>query len=165
MVAREIAKAAIAEAGKAETVTDDSAMVSRGEVRRAFAQVDGHIQGLAKMFNHNGQVVQQGFLSNDVWFETLRLITFDAVKTLTILCEQAGVVPDVKLKDGAVDMAGYWETAHANVQASMAQQAKLRAEQPQEPVVAAPGPDDEVLEFGGDFNPVEEESTDAVQAL
>ena len=162
-----VAKAAgdaVAEQRKNGTESGDpTEMVTRGEVQRSFAQVDQHIQGLAKMFNHNGQAVQQGFLSNDIWFETLKQLTLDMAKTQKILCDQAGIESEVKFtEENTVDLQGYWGKAQENVQVSMEQQAKAREQNPQEPVIATPGPNDEVLEFGGDYkSPEPQENANA----
>lgn len=145
-----MAKAAIKAVGETKGEDAVESEVTREEISKAFATVDGHLQGLANAFNSNGQVIRQGFLSNDVWFETLRLVVLDVARTQKDLCDKLGVQSLVLTDEhGEAHLEEYWNKAHASVVSSMEEQEAEAPEEDAETAIYSDGPI--VQEFGGDY--------------
>lgn len=128
------------------------------EVRRAFLQVNEHIQGLVKVFRHNGGVIQTGFYKNDIWLETFKLLAGDSASMLVALGEALNIEPSVRMKDGEVDWKSYWNDAKKNIDVVMEQEAP----EPQEMLIERPDDMEPLeVEFGGDYAVETEENDDA----
>jgi len=142
-----VAKAAIKAVDEQENDVVEEEL-TREEVALAFDTVNEHIQGLAKLFNHNGEIVRKGFYSNDIWFETLRLMLVDVVRTQNALCKAQGISSSVALlDDDSVAMEAYWEQAAINIEAAMNSEQEEHEDVPVLKDNDAPV----VREFGGEF--------------
>lgn len=119
------------------------------QVRKAFAQVDQHIQGLVKVFQHNAEVVQMGFYKNDIWLETFKLVLEDLVKNCVVFGD-----PDVALGQTAetvgLNWKHYWNKASAVIEKAMNDAREQKATEPEKRIIERL--DDETpIEFGGDY--------------
>jgi hypothetical protein len=130
------------------------------KVRRAFAQVDDHIQNIVKVFKHNAEVVQVGFYKNDIWLETFKLVLEDLARNCVIFGD-----PDVALGQTAenvgINWQHYWDKASAIIGKAVSTEQEKKAEEPDKRIIERL--DDETpIEFGGDY--ASTESAEAGQA-
>lgn len=121
------------------------------QVRKAFDQVDKHIQGLVKVFQYNAEVIQVGFYKNDIWLEVFKLVLTDLVARV------ASIAADTENK--GIDWQHYWDRAKVNVEKSMEEAKKAKAEAPPETPLIAREDDETPIEFGGDYASTESAET------
>jgi len=129
------------------------------QVRRAFGQVSEHFDGLRKVINNNAQVVNQGFMANDIWMETFKRVISDlALGKLRCLEEtttsEEGEATVTNIENKGIDWESYWTEANAFIMTRLQEAAKQRKEKPPEPLIER---DDELVTFGGNYAGDEEQ--------
>jgi len=123
----------------------------------ADEQARQNIGGLAKILKHNTDTFQQGFLANDVWLETFRLLITYQMRDIANLLGAAGLDTVVPMLDGDIDWRTVWEKGAETIQEKLqeAEQARASGKVPAMPPLIS-RQDSEVVEFGGDYTPPEE---------
>jgi len=129
-------------------------LADAGQVRKAFGQVDDHVKGLVKVFQHNAQVVQVGFYKNDIWLDTFKLVLEDVVRgTVQCVIEETqvkkdGAIMTEKVNKG-IDWQKYWDQAKVNVDEAMT---KPTNQVPEQQLIERPDDMQPIeMEFGGDY--------------
>lgn len=129
-------------------------LADANEVKKAFGQVEQHIKGLVKVFQHNTQVVQVGFYKNDIWLDTFKLVLDDLVlgNVQCVIEEQEvkrdGAIMTEKVNKG-IDWQSYWDRAKVNVDAAMT---KPINQVPEQQLIERPDDMQPIeMEFGGDY--------------
>lgn len=122
-------------------------------VRKAFKQVEGHINGLLKVMQHNSQVVQMGFYKNDIWLETFRTILSDIAETVEAMCRGTTVHSAIRMtEESKLDVEDYWNDASETVkrQVEQANDKKAVDGTPSTPLIAR-ADDEKPIIFGGSY--------------
>lgn len=122
-------------------------------VRKAFKQVEEHINGLLKVMQHNGQVVQMGFYKNDIWLETFRTILSDIAETVEATCRGTTVHSAIRMtEESKLDLEDYWNDASETVKHQIEQSNAKKAEDgtPKEPLITR-ADDEKPIIFGGSY--------------
>lgn len=134
------------------------------KVRQAFAQVEQHIGGLVKVFQHNTGAVQVGFYKNDIWLEVFKLVLEDLVLSRLVVKEKHNVSTEPgqavhEVVNEGIDWQHYWDRAKVNIDKSLEEAKKAKAEAPPEPPLIARDDDETPIEFGGDYASTESAET------
>ncbi|MFA5435997.1 MAG: hypothetical protein WC372_08180 [Candidatus Neomarinimicrobiota bacterium] len=128
------------------------------KVREAFGQVDKHIQGLVKVFQHNAEVIQVGFYKNDIWLEVFKLVLTDLANSCVVFGDPE-LASERAAESVALNWQHYWDRAKVNVEKSMEEAKKAKAEAPPETPLIAREDDETPIEFGGDYASTESAET------
>ncbi len=132
-----------------------------------------NIEQLGNVLRHNAGVVQQGFLTNDIWFETLRLAVTEIGTVVNAIALQVGAPSSLPISpNGKLDLESYFNRGRDNIDAQIKQREEAKqlladtqqAAPSEEPTIVVASAEPEIREFGGDYGQNGQQHSQASEA-
>lgn len=118
-------------------------IVTVRQLKPILAQIERRFEGIAEVIHSNTQVIQGGFLRQDIWTEVLRTALLSVI---------SDVADDLKDRGRGLDMehlSEHWEDLWKEAAKKVQQEMDARRNKPVE--AASPDPATQEVIFGGDY--------------